>query len=70
MQVIDYNDAPLIGWFIEDCSLLQYTDTQPRLSGGRLRSHLYFATTPRDYNTALHVSRTKTGLTGLLPGVR
>jgi hypothetical protein len=58
LQVIGYNGTALTDWFIEDCSLLQYTGTQTRLFGS-LRSHLYFATTPK-YNT----------LVGLLPGVR
>jgi hypothetical protein len=63
IQVINYNGAPLTRWFRENAVLVQHTGSEARLSGSNVRSYLYFATTPRDSNQFLHVSRTKTGLT-------
>ena len=68
IQAIGRNEAPLTHWMAEIAALIN--PPGERLSGQAIRSQLYFATAPRTHHQSLYVSRTKTGLLQILPGIR
>jgi hypothetical protein len=70
MQLLDIaTGSPLTNWFIEDAVITPRPTTGPniRLSGSKMRQHMYFATPPM--NLHLYVSNNKTGLMQTMPAV-
>jgi hypothetical protein len=71
MQLLDIaTGAPLTNWFIEDAVITPRPPTGTpdiRLSGAKMRQHMYFATPPRNLN--LYVSNNKTGLMQTMPAM-
>jgi hypothetical protein len=72
MQLLDIaTGTPLTNWFVEDAVIQprppQTGEPESRLSGAKMRQHMYFATPPR--NLHLYVSNNKTGLMQTIPAV-
>ena len=67
MKLRKPDGTPASGWFVEEGVITPSGQINTRLSGSRIRRHLYFATAPG--NQALYVARKKNGIASRLPVV-
>lgn len=65
MQIVTSSLEELTPWFEEIAVIQQDGPDAIRLSGARMRDHLYFATAPGNHH--LYVAQKKAGLMRLLP---
>ena len=69
VQLVTASGEELTPWLIEECTVCPVQQGIPtfRLSGNKMRQHLYFATAPG--NTSPYVAQKKSGIVTQLPVV-